>query len=1099
MPQNKSKAELTFFDYQNAFYSYWAPFKVDNGYYVENGIKKKAFGWKQFKRWEYDMEGQINTVTGEFPKQTAQEVYEKYLNSNPRLKSLNFANWASLGPTGSSSGEPNIGRINCIAFHPTDNNTYWVGTASGGLWVTTNNGSSWTCLTDNNGVLAISDIVIPTDFATSNTIYIATGDRDHYDNLSLGVLKSTNGGATWNTTGITYLLYDWKTVNRLLSDPANNQTLLAATSDGVYKTTNGGTTWNNQLTSAEFIDMEYKPGDFNTLYGSTRFGEIYVSSNGGASWTQCVNLPDQKRIELAVSANQPTWAYAVVMETYGGLYGIYKSINSGVSFTLIYDGSIQCQNLLGWSNCQVGGQGWYDLCLAVSPSNANTLLVGGINTWISTNGGTVWSQSAIQSVHVDKHMIKFREEGTLFECNDGGVNISSDMGTSWANISNGLVINQMYKTGVSSTLPNEIITGSQDCGTKLFSGNAWSDVFPWADGMECLIDDNDINVQYGSYQNGVLFRTTNHWATHAFIAPSGSGDGAWVTPYIIDPANNQTLFAGYADVWKTTNRGDSWTKISAMNSSDKIRSMAIAPSNNQYLYVADMSHIWKTANGGTSWTDITGNLQVFPYVNYDNITAIAVKNDDPNTVWVTLGNYSAIKVFQSNVGGTSWTNISAGLPSLPVYSIVQNKQSTTEVQLYVGTELGVYFKKGSDNWLPYNSGLPNVKIGEIEIYYAPNPHDSKVIAATYGRGLWESPVDYTCTPLPAPTINGPESACTGTTGTTYATETGMTGYTWVVSSGGTLTGGSGTNQITVTWNLAGAQTVSVNYYNSNLCTAASPTVKNVTVIPLPVPTIAGSSSLCVGTAGVNYTTEPDMTAYTWAVSSGATITGGSGTNQITITWNSAGAQTVSVNYYNSNLCTAVSPTVKNVTVNPLPVIPETPTGPDTVNLQVVLNSDYNTIPLVSASSYIWDLNPARAGIISGTGSTGTVVWNADFLGTALIGVRSVNSCGESLLSNEKQTVVENKPTGISQNQSLFTIIISPNPSSKILSVEYPAYSANLPTYLDFFETQGQLVKRVPVNGRKTQIDISALPVAVYLIKMTVGNDFRMIKFVKTPN
>jgi photosystem II stability/assembly factor-like uncharacterized protein len=340
-------------------------------------------------------------------------------------------------------------------------------------------------------------------------------------------------------------------------------------------------------------------------------------------------------------------------------------------------------------------------------------------------------------------MLKYRSNGSLFECNDGGVYLSSDNGTTWADKTNGLVISQMYKLGVAETDQNEIITGLQDNGTKLFSGGNWYDV-KGGDGMECLIDYADADVQYGTYVNGQISRTLDHWNSDTDIEPSGAGSGAWVTPFIIDPMNSQTLFAGYADVWKTANRGDSWTKISTINTSNKIRSMAIAPSDNRYLYVADYSHIWKTTIGGNTWTDITGTLPV----GTNSITYIAVKYDDPNTLWVTLSAYNSNKVYQSADGGITWTNISAGLPSIPAYTIVQNKQSTSEVHLYVGTEVGVYFKKGSDNWIPYNTGLPNVKFGELEIYYSTNPENSKLRAATYGRGLWETSVYYNNTNPP---------------------------------------------------------------------------------------------------------------------------------------------------------------------------------------------------------------------------------------------------------------------------------------------------------------------------------------------------------------
>ena len=198
LPPQTSRQELSFFDYQKAFEDYWAPFHLEKGYYTENGIKKKARGWKQFKRWEYAMESQINPRTGAFPQKTARQVYDEFALSHHQYRTGDQANWTSLGPDNSNGGYSGVGRINCIAFHPTDNNTYWVGAAAGGLWMTKNNGLNWTCLTDHNGVLAVSNIIIPPDFAASNTIYIATGDRDSWDNRSIGVLKSTDGGQTWN-------------------------------------------------------------------------------------------------------------------------------------------------------------------------------------------------------------------------------------------------------------------------------------------------------------------------------------------------------------------------------------------------------------------------------------------------------------------------------------------------------------------------------------------------------------------------------------------------------------------------------------------------------------------------------------------------------------------------------------------------------------------------------------------------------------------------------------------------------------------------------------------------------------------------------------
>lgn len=755
MPQNKSSEEWSLYDFENAFHQYWEPYQVNNkGYYLEDGKKVKAPGWKQFYRWYYQMEAKVDPSSGSFPSKTAQQVYDEFIEANPKHKSTNSANWTNLGPNSSTGGYAGVGRLNCIAFHPTDNNTYWVGAPAGGLWKTTNNGSSWTCLTDENNVLGVSDIIIPTDYSSSQTIYIATGDRDAWDNRSIGVLKSTNGGSSWNSTGIQFDLSDGDMVTRLLLHPSDNQTIIAATSNGVYKTTNGGSTWNNQLTSTSFIDMEYKPGDFNTLYGSTTSGSIYRSINGGNNWTE--ELSQGNRIELAVSEDEPTYVYAIIANSSSALDGIYKSTNSGNSFSEIFSGN--SSNLLGWDSNGGGsqGQGWYDLSIAVSPNDANTLLVGGINTWRSTNGGSSWSivnhwwGDGVPAVHADKHMLKYRDNGDLFECNDGGVYLSTNNGTSWIDKTNGMIISQMYKLGVSQTNATETITGLQDNGSKLFFSNFWTDVKS-GDGMECLIDYTSSNIQYATYVNGQITRTTNHWVSSTDIEPSAAGDGAWVTPYIIDPVDHNTLYAGYTDIWKTTNKGDNWTKISSMNTPSKIRAMAIAPSDNDVLYVSDPNEIWKTTNGGSSWTEVTSNLPT----NSSSITYIAIKADNPNTLWVSLSGYNSNLVYESTNGGSTWDNISDGLPSIPAYTIVQNTQAVSTVHLYIGTELGVYFKDGNNNWVEYNTNLPKVQCGELEIYYAGNTADSKLRLASYGRGLWESPLIIENTDLPSVQTTAP--------------------------------------------------------------------------------------------------------------------------------------------------------------------------------------------------------------------------------------------------------------------------------------------------------------------------------------------------------
>ncbi len=168
---------------------------------------------------------------------------------------------------------------------------------------------------------------------------------------------------------------------------------------------------------------------------------------------------------------------------------------------------------------------------------------------------------------------------------------------------------------------------------------------------------------------------------------------------------------------------------------------------------------------------------------------MAIKETNANTIWVTLSGYNSDAVYESTDGGNTWNNISAGLPEIPAYSIVQNKQSTNELHLYVGTELGIYYKQGTDNWVEYNTGLPNVKIGEIEIYYDATPADSKLRAATYGRGLWETPIEQ-------PNTDFPNVLTDAVTNIAFTTAT----------SGGNVTreGASSVTERGVVWNTTGS-------------------------------------------------------------------------------------------------------------------------------------------------------------------------------------------------------------------------------------------------------------------------------------------------------
>ncbi len=744
LPQEKVQSgELSFFEIQKAFNDYWEPLNVEKGYYEVNGEMVKAAGWKQFKRWEWYWENRVDPNTGEFPTTSAFQELNDYLANNPVDRSAS-GNWTSMGPSTTGGGYAGLGRLNSVAFRPGDNNTLYVGAPSGGIWKSTDGGSNWTPQGDNNAIIGVSDIVVIAGATTaSDIVYIATGDRDAGDNYSIGVLKSTDGGTTWVATGLSFQASQGHKANRLLLDPANNNILYAATTAGVYKTTDAGANWVLQ-TGTSFIDMEMKPGSSTILYGSTTTGRIYRSTDSGANWTEELYDASGRRTELAVTANNSAVVYAVMGNSGNGFHNIYKSTDSGASFSSTYSGPT---NILNWdcSSTASGGQAWYDLCIAADPTNADVIFVGGVNTWKSTNGGSSWSISnhwsgtcsgSATNIHADKHFMAYQNgTSTLFECNDGGLYKTANGGSSWNHLTNGMEISQIYKIGVAQTVNNDVIAGLQDNGTKAMISGNWNDVIG-GDGMDCAIDPSDHNTQYGELYYGDIKRTTNHWGSYSTITSGLSGSAAWVAPFVIDPSNTNTVYIGYQDVFKSTNQGSSWSKISSWSGST-LRSLAVAPSNSNTICAATTSTLYRTTNGGSNWTNITGSF------GGSTITSIAIKEDDPNTIWVSLGQFNSNSVYQSADGGSSWTNISTGLPQIPTLSVIQNKQNAADVELYAGTDVGVYMKLGAADWVPFFTGLPNVVVNEVEIYYAADPVDSRIRAGTYGRGLWESDLNTT--------------------------------------------------------------------------------------------------------------------------------------------------------------------------------------------------------------------------------------------------------------------------------------------------------------------------------------------------------------------
>lgn len=720
---------INFYEVQESFNKYWEGKKYEKGQ-----------GWKQFKRWEYFMEPRVYP-TGKRPNpaQTWKE-YEKfkdlYSAQKTKGKQNKAANWTSLGPSSwnTVSYNPGIGRINCVAVHPGNSNIIYVGAPSGGCWRSNDGGSSWAPLFDDQAVLGVSGIAIHPQ--NPDTIFVATGDGDGADTYSIGVLRSNDGGQTWITTGLNWTTSLYKKTSKIIIHPTQPDTMWVASSDGVYRTTDGGITWSQTL-MATIKDIELKPNAPNTVYASG--DAFYKSTNSGASFSQITTgVPSSSsvnRLAIAVTPANSNYIYMLAGDASdGGFYGLYRSTNSGSSFSL----RANTPNILTYdkTGSGSGGQSWYDLALEASTTNANVIYTGGINVWKSTDGGqnfnlkTHWyyPSSPYGYVHADIHNLQ-SIGNKLFCSSDGGVFTSTDGGNSWNDITTGIEITQFYRLGGSATNSGYILAGAQDNGCNLKNGTQWTHV-RGADGMECAIDYSNINNMYCSSQFGTIYKSTNGGGSFSSISGSITESGGWVTPYLIDPNNPNTLFAGYENVWKSTNGGGTWFPISNFSGSSKIRALAVAPSNSNYIYAGFQGNLYKTTNGGSNWTYVSSGLP------NSSITYITIHDNNPDVLWVSLSGFSAgQKVYLTTNGGSSWTNISGNLPNLPVNCITY--EYGTQGGLYVGTDLGVYYTDSTlSNWQAYNTNLPNVIVEELEIHY----NSGKIRAATHGRGIWESDI-----------------------------------------------------------------------------------------------------------------------------------------------------------------------------------------------------------------------------------------------------------------------------------------------------------------------------------------------------------------------
>jgi len=551
-----------FYETQKAFYAYW-----------EGRDPKRGTGYKPFKRWEYHWQSRVNP-DGSFPEpDQVYREYNNYVQSHPvggRLKT-GQAVWKELGPKTrvDYGGYVGVGRINAIAFHPTDTSTVYIGAPSGGFWITHDGGKNWSSPTDNMPTMGVSAILVnPT---TPDLILIGTGDRDGGDAPGMGVFRSDDGGLSWRqfNTGMGNV-----TVGMFARTQSNLRLILAAANGGIFKTTDGGENWvKTSPDNSNYRDIKFKPGSVTVAY-ATSDNRFYRTINGGDTWTlvpTSSGYPNGGRLVIGVTAANDSLVYMA-----GGasqFQGCFVSRDFGQTFTT----QSTTPNILGYdyNGLDTGSQAWYDLWMYADPTNQLTVFVGGVNIWKSVDGGknwqitTHWWGDRANAVHADQHTAAFNPvNNRLYVGNDGGIYYTGNQGTTYKEISEGLGIGQLYKIGVSLTDRNKMTGGFQDNGSATWTGTTWLNS-GGGDGMECAVDQYDARYSYTSLYYGSLTRYFNNGSGRNVAAKGNNGiteDGAWVTPFLISEGDGNTMVIGYKNIWISRNVKSSgtitWTKIS---------------------------------------------------------------------------------------------------------------------------------------------------------------------------------------------------------------------------------------------------------------------------------------------------------------------------------------------------------------------------------------------------------------------------------------------------------------------------------------------------------------------------------------------------------
>ena len=747
---------------------------------AETRLEKKEK--KQFERWVWIWKDRVNT-DGTFPKDAVnKEDYLDLRSNKPSIQAKSATAsttkpWTQIGPTAivEKNGNfdyPGPGRVDVVAVDPNaldPNNPMimYVGTPSGGLWKTTDGGATWSPKTDNLAGMGVTDILI--DPNNTNILYMATGDRDSQHVSSIGLFKSTDAGETWLPTGLTFSLSENEYIRDIAFAPGSTSTIFALTNSEIKKSTDSGATWTNMTVTsngstpiayeAKFQSMVFDPNDAKKIVVSDYWDAIYYSKDGGNNFKVHPAFPggdSSKILRLAASPGDTEYFYGINQD---GVFRKYYFDFDDTAADLKKATNVTA--LINEEATPFDSQSGYIQCIAVSPTDPNNLMVGGVQGWKSTDNGDTFTPvlNAYSNpvptgqihVHADHHFLLFTDNSHIINGNDAGLRMGSFSPTSDAqfpDISSGLIITQSYNIAITHGLNGDdymMANQDNDGFSKVLQGGEQKWVAAVAgDGTGTAIDIAEPNIRYLGGTNGQLSRTddgyANGYASAIKILKSDAANAAFISPIATHPTDANIIYVGHGDVKRTTDKGGDVDLDYNDGASDTFTALGSGLTKTEFLDVslnnavvrifaigeiAEVSTLKRSVDDGATWSTIANPSGV--KIN----SVYAVPNT--NTVYATVKSYSAgNKVYKSINNGDTWTNISGDLPNIIMFKVILDPNKNNET-IYLATEIGVYFTDNStNNWSKLGTDLPNVRISDIKI----SPNNGNIYVGTFGRGMW---------------------------------------------------------------------------------------------------------------------------------------------------------------------------------------------------------------------------------------------------------------------------------------------------------------------------------------------------------------------------